>query len=570
MTRRFALRYEKGVWLFAAACLALDLTAMNADLATAQEAEGDVAKATADAVDILGAGADLGQVRSLKEPVSLEYRNAPLVDVLRSLADSARLNLALSTQVSARQDSVTIRLSNVSYEIALKTILDLYKLGAVVENEILRIDTVANLRRERLEKIDEKKWIWQTEPTRTLIFQVNYGKADALSSILSSMMSAFKEFDPRFTVNADIRTNKVMVEGVADALVRAKSLLEGLDKRKQQVLVEARIVEASSELSRTLSVTWGTRFGVDAQRGLSSGIVFPNSVVGNIGGAGALGGAAPAPGQGSSPSQLGSMGFTLGSINGMVNIDGILRAYETESLANIIASPRIVVEDQETATIDETGTVQRNVLIGSESSSRTMNSRLSLSVKPQITSDNMLELDLQVARRTPNNAPTDPVQGSTERNVKTKLMVENGDTAVIGGLYQTQKFRGQGRIPFLGRLPIIGFLFRSNDSQMSKSELMVLITPRILPMSKRPQDSLNGVGNSTLPNSFQGLPSAENSAVDVPQNIMANGSGGANANTGNSSNKNNVEINGSTPVPDIVEPLEAAPPVDDEENGNEI
>lgn len=521
MTRRFAYRYEKGIWLFAAACLALDLSAMNAHLATAQEAQGDVARATADAVDILGTGGGGVQVKSLKDPVSLEYRNAPLVDVLRSLADSARINLALSTQVIQQNNLVTIRLSNVSYEIALKTILDLYKLGALVENGILRVDTQANLSRERQDKIQSKKEIWQTEPTRTLIFQVNYGKADALSGILDKMMDVYKKNDPRFSVHADVRTNKVMIEGVAEALVRAKALLEGLDKRKQQVLVEARVVEASSELSRTLSVTWGTRFGIDAQRGLSSGIVFPNSVVGNIGGAGALGGAAPAPGQGNSPSQLGSMGFTLGSINGMVNIDGILRAYETESLANIIASPRIVVEDQETATIDETGTVERSVLIGSESISRNTNSRLSLSVKPQITSDNMLELDLQVTRRTPNNAPTDPVQGSTERNVKTKLMVENGDTAVIGGLYQTQKFRGQGRIPFLGRLPIIGFLFRSNDSQMSKSELMVLITPRILPLSKRPQDSLSGMGAASLPSSMQNIPSAEASSLNVPENIVS-------------------------------------------------
>ena len=191
MTRRVALRYEKGVWLFAAACLALDMTAMNADLAKAQEVEGDVAKATADAVDILGAGAELGQVRSLKDPVSLEYRNAPLVDVLRSLADSARINLALSTQVSAQRDLVTIRLANVSYEIALKTILDLYKLGAVVENGILRIDTLANLSRERQDKIQAKKEIWQTEPTRTLIFQVNYGMSLKYSSGLSSCILNF-------------------------------------------------------------------------------------------------------------------------------------------------------------------------------------------------------------------------------------------------------------------------------------------------------------------------------------------------------------------------------------------
>jgi type IV pilus secretin PilQ/predicted competence protein len=533
-------------------CLLLDVSPPNAHFASAQDPAGASSSEAfsamnAQALDVLGAGVDTAQVKSLKDPVSLEYRNAPLVDVLRSLADSARINLALSTQVASQKDLVTIRLSGITYEVALKTILDLYKLGAIVENGILRIDTQANLSKERQDKIISKIEIWQTEPTRTLIFQVNYGKAGDLSGILDKMMDVYKKGDPRFTVNFDARTNKVMVQGVSDALIRAKSLLEGLDKRKQQVLVEARIVEASSELSRTLSVTWGTRFGIDAQRGLSSGLVFPNSVVGNIGGAGSLGGNAPAPGQGASASQLGSMGFTLGSINGMVNIDGILRAYETESLANIIASPRIVVEDQETATIDERGSVKRNVLIGSESSSRDTTSRLALSVKPQITSDNMLELELEVQRLTPNNAPTDPVQGSTERTVKTKLMVENGDTAVIGGLYQTQKFKGQGRIPFLGRLPIIGFLFRTNDSMMARSELMVLITPRILPQSKRPSDSLSFDASSGggLPNSLLGAPSVEAGAAigNGVADPMANGSSGSNtfnaANTANAVNNAN-------------------------------
>jgi len=529
---------RRGFWLSALSCFALDTAPFNADLGVAQQDSGSQQtpeEKNAVAIDVLGAGEEAGRVKSLKDPVSLEYRNAPLVDVLRSLADSARINLALSTQVADARDQVTIRLSRVTYEVALKTILDLYKLGAVVENGILRIDTQKNLSTERQDKIQSKTEIWRTEPTRTIIYQLNYAKSDELVPILSAMMAPHKEADKRFSVNADKRTNKIMIEGVADALTRARSLIEGLDRRKQQVLVEARIVEASSELSRTLSVTWGTRFGLDAQRGLSSGVVFPNSVVGNIGGAGSLGGTAPAPGQGMGPSQLGSMGFTLGSINGMVNIDGILRAYETESLANIIASPRLVMEDQETASLDERGTVARNVLVGDASQSRQTSSQLSLSVKPQITSDNTVELDLTVQRKTPNNAPTDPVQGSTDRTVKTRLMVENGDTAVIGGLYQTQKFRGQGRIPFLGRLPIIGFLFRTNDSQMARSELMVLITPRILPVGKRLSGEGPLMGSSESgPSDSAGAANTAPTAEARPKNnsnsnVMANAAGGPKA-----------------------------------------
>lgn len=466
----------------------------------------------------------------LQEKVNLEYRNAPLLDVIRSIADTAKINVALSSQVIQANSIVTIRLSNVTYDVALKTILDLYRLSAVVENGILRIDTLDNLSRERQLKTQAKEDLWRSEPTRVMVWQVNYAKAKELVTILTTMLKGYAS-DRRLSIQADDRTNKIIVEGVADALTRAKTLLENLDRRKNQVLIEARIVEASSELSKTLSVTWGTRFGVDGQRGLSSGIVFPNSIVGNIGGAGALGQTAPSPGQGSGPTQLGTFGFTLGSINSMINIDGVLRAYETESLANVVASPRIVVQDQEEATIEESNETTRFVLRNNNTETQTTSARMRLNVTPQITSDNTLELKIDVDRDTPTNAPTDPVQGFTRRSAKTRLLVNNGDTAVIGGLYQMQKFKGQGRIPVLGRLPIIGFLFRTNDELSKRTELMVLITPRILPSNFANEGGTLGSGASGVPdipnNMDQGAGDA--AAANVPAAAQPANNGAANA-----------------------------------------
>ncbi|MEY4065067.1 MAG: hypothetical protein RIR26_1275 [Pseudomonadota bacterium] len=414
------------------------------------------------------------------ELISLEYRNAPLAEVIRTLADAANINFTLSSEVE-KGSPVTIRLNNVTYEQALKSILETYKFGAAVENGILKIDTLTNLTLLREEKIKEKEAVWKSQPTKRLVWQVNYAKASDLSELLKSMLKSYS-VDPRFSVIADKRTNKVIIEGIADALVESKSILENLDRRKQQVLIEARIVEASSELSKTLNVSWGTRFGFDGNRGLANGLLFPNSLTGSLGGAGALGTSAPAPGLSKSPTQFGALQFSVGSINNLINIDAILRAYETESLANVIASPRVVVQDQEKATIREDLSISRNIL-GAEGKpeARSTVGNLQLVVSPQVTSDNTLELDIQVQRQTPTNSPGDPVQGSIKREATTKLIVSNGETAVIGGLYQTQKFKGQARIPFLGRLPLIGFLFRTNDEQSFRSELMVLITPRILP-----------------------------------------------------------------------------------------
>jgi type IV pilus assembly protein PilQ len=320
----------------------------------------------------------------------------------------------------------------------------------------LKIDTIANLTALREERLKEKESEWKNQPTKRLVWQVNYAKAVDLVPILKTMLKAYA-IDPRFSIIEDKRTNKVIIEGISDALVESKAILDSLDRRKQQVLIEARIVEASSELSKTLSVTWGTRFGFEGNRGLANGLLFPNSLSGSVGGAGALGTSAPNPLAGKGATQLGTMAFSVGSINNLINIDAVLRAYETEALANVIASPRVVVQDQEKATIKEDITLSHSVLGTNEG--RNTIATLELIVAPQVTSDNSLELDIQVQRQTPTNAPTDPVQGSIKRQANTKLIVSNGETAVIGGLYQTQKFKGQGRVPFLGRLPLIGALF---------------------------------------------------------------------------------------------------------------
>lgn len=460
--------------------------------------------------------------------ISLEYRNAPLIEVIRTLAEGANINVTLSSEVE-RGSPVTIRLNKVTYEQAIKAILDTYKFGSIFENGILKIDTLANLNAQREALLKEKEAAWKLLATKRLVWQVNYAKAVELQPILETMLKGYK-IDPRFSIVADKRTNKLIIEGINDVLVEAKAILENLDKRKQQVLIEARIVEASNELSKTLSVTWGTRFGFDGNRGLANGLIFPNSLTGNIGGAGAVGGSAPNPGVATSPTQLGTLQFTVGSINNLVNIDAVLRAYETESLANVIASPRVVVQDQEKAVINEDVTLSRSVLgPDGKPEGRNTVASLSLQVSPQVTSENTLELDINVTRQTPTNPPTDIVQGSIKRTANTKLIVANGETAVIGGLYQTQKFKGQGRVPILGRLPIIGALFRTNEEQTFRSELMVLITPRILP------------GGQGRPAAKADLPLLNGSTNTGGEN----GFGNANGSNGISNNSNNGNGNGA-------------------------
>ncbi len=500
----------------------------NSPHGTAQDASSP--PADAESALSLGSGVNLPAFDSSQEKISLEYRRAPLIDVVRTLADAAKINVAFSAQVNDANPDVNLRLSSVTYEVALKTILDLYRLGTVVENGIVRIDSLDSIIRERQQKIQEKEDKWKSDPTRVLVYQVNNAKAADLKTILMDMLRAFTS-DKRFSIQADARTNKVILEGVAEALVKAKGLLDKLDRKKQQVLIEARVVEASNQLTNTLNVNWGLRFGLDGNRGLSSGLLFPNSLTGNMGsaGAGALGSPLGVEGAGAKPLSNATFGFTLGSINGLLNLDAIIQAYETENLANFIASPRVIVQDQEEANIQETTVVSRTItdrdgrLIQKDSQIK-----LELKVKPQITNDGTLELAIEITRDIPTTELNADVLITINRFAKTRFIVRNGDTVVIGGLYQTERRKNQSRIPILGSLPFIGALFRSSVESSQRRELMVLITPRILPNLQGSADSTRNAGlppaNNAAPAPLTNAPpsnSFENNAAPPSNNLLA-------------------------------------------------
>jgi type IV pilus secretin PilQ/predicted competence protein len=417
----------------------------------------------------------------LQERTTIIYRDAPLLDVINHLTEATKINAAMApAAVAMGKENVTIRLTDVTYETALKTVLDLYRLGTVLENGVLRIDTLENIKREQEDKKRTRDSRMILEPTRLMVWQLNHAKSDAIAPVIANTLASIKSIDQRFSIQPDTRSNKLLVEGTQEAQMRVKTLIENLDRGKPGVTIEARIIEATNNVAQTLRVNWGTRFGMDAARGMSTGLPFPNSILGSMAGAGAT---APV-GVGRNDPSPSSVGLSLGSINGMIQLDAILQAYEQEDLAHIIASPSVTVMDNETAHFEETmETRQLSVPIGNGQSAAgaSFQAKLSLDVKPLIASDNTLELEVSVDRDSPTSAADAAIQSKTARNAKTKLTVRNGETAVIGGLYQTKKVKTQGRVPVLGRLPIIGFLFRSTQETTERAEIMILITPRIVP-----------------------------------------------------------------------------------------
>ncbi len=453
-------------------------------------------------------------VNSLQEHVTLVYRDAFLLDVIRHLCEESKINHVIAPAVAetAGTRTITLKLTDITYEVALKTVLDLFLLGTVLDNGIVRIDSLENIKREQEDKKKIRDERIKQEPTRVAIYQLNYVQSNNIAPMVTQAMRSHSIIDARFSVQADVHSNRLIVEAVQDAQVRVKTLIENLDKRKQQVVIEARIIEASNDVSRAFRINWGARFGLDAGRGLASGLIFPNSILGNIGGAGevvdlGVGRKNPGPGQ---------IGLSVGSINGMFNIDGILKAYESEKLANIIASPTLTVMDNEKGHFDET--IETQIVIppaaGSTSTgtTSTFKSALAVDVTPMIAADGSIELDVSVQRDTPDSTPTALTQSKIGRNAKTKLAIRHGETAVIGGLYQTTKTKDQGRIPILGSLPIIGTLFRTNDNYTKRTELMILLTPRVVS---------NATGPSATATASDFVPTPTSSPIAQPPSTSA-------------------------------------------------
>jgi type IV pilus assembly protein PilQ len=479
---------------------------------------------------------------SLQERTTVQYRDAPLIDVIRHLCEESKINHVISPSAIeiANSKTVTLKLTDITLEVALKTVLDSYQLGTVLENGIVRIDTINNIKVEQENRKRIHDEVVRQEPTRVAIYQLNYTKSDQIAPLVLAAMKGHSSIDARFSVQPDTSANKLIVEGVKDAQSRVKALVESLDKRKQQVVIEARVIEASSSLRRGLGINWGTRFGLDAGRGLSSGLIFPNSIIGNIGGAGEV---VPNFGVGMQAPQNNQIALSFGSINGMFNIDGILKAFEIDSQVNIIAQPTISTMDNVEGSFSETFTKKISVPppAGSPAGTAPLISdftmTLNVTVTPMIAADGSMELDINVTRDSPEpGATSSSTPGVISRKAKTRMAIRHGETAAIGGLYTTTKTKSTNRIPFLGSLPLIGFLFRDTSTVNDRTELMILFTPRILNNASTPTvaTSADSFSNpSTLPPTTTAL--APSSLSNTPVNTAGNISATENSSSENES-----------------------------------
>jgi type IV pilus assembly protein PilQ len=404
-----------------------------------------------------------GQRQFSGDPVTLDFQGADLRAVLRTFAEiSNGLNIVIDPTI---QGTVDVSLHDVPWDQALDIILRANKLGYSVEGNIVRIVPLAVLAEENEERRKLQDAQALAGELRTLTVPVSYAKALELVPVITrSTLSS------RGDVQVDARTNTLIIRDLADRLTNAADLVRTLDRPQPQVEIEARIVELNRNASRELGISWGFNGKVDPSVGTSTGLAFPSN--GAIQAeTGAVNGANPT-----------GIGLALGSINGALNLDVNLRALESDGKGRILSTPRVATQNNVEAEITQGSQIPIQVVSNNTVTVQFRDAALTLRVTPQITASNTVIMKIFVEKAAPNYTETSPAQPipsiDTQRAVTTVLM-DDGETTVIGGIYTRTESEVENRTPFLHRVPLLGWLFKTESKLDDSNELLIFITPRI-------------------------------------------------------------------------------------------
>jgi len=411
------------------------------------------------------------------EKLSLNFQNIDVRAVLQVIADFTNFNIITSDTVSG---NLTLRLKDVPWDQALDIILqakglDMRKNGNVIW--IAPRDEIAG--REKLE-LESRAQITDLEALRTESFQLNYHHAKEVSAFLMSKGQTV--LSKRGSALFDDRSNKLFVTDVGSRLDDVRRLIQEIDIAKRQVLIEARIVQASDTFSKNL----GVRFGLNditpgGHRLLGTDTRFLAGVA-QLGGTLGTLGTQPGVSLPSTAASPGQFSFTLFNSAATKFLSLEISALESDGKGKIVASPRVLTADQVEALIEQGEEIP--YLQASSSGATNVAFKkvvLSLKVKPSITPDGRILMAVDVNKDQPNTRNTGGFGVAIDtRHVKTEVLVENGGTVVIGGIFEETVQNAVAKVPLLGDLPVLGALFRRKDDTDNKSELLVFLTPRIV------------------------------------------------------------------------------------------
>ncbi|WAM24807.1 type IV pilus secretin PilQ [Myxococcus sp. NMCA1] len=419
------------------------------------------------------------QARYRGKRVSFEFKDIDIQNLLRVIAEISKKNIVVADDVSGK---VTIRLRNVPWDQALDLVLRTKALGKEEFGNIIRIAPLKTLEEEARLRQERKKSLQQQEDLMVNLIPVNYAVASEMAARVKDVLSE------RGSVTVDQRTNVLIVKDVRSNTERARSLVRSLDTQTPQVLIESRIVEANTTFSRSLGVQWGGQARAGQATGNSTGLIFPNNLAVTGGVAGAAPGLPDIPNfavnlpVGAGQGVGGAMGFTFGSAGGALQLNLRISAAENEGTVKTISAPKVTTLDNNTARISQGVSIPFSQTSAQGVNTTFVEARLSLEVTPHITQDGSVLMSILASNNQPDPSSTGANgQPSIQRKeANTQVLVKDGDTTVIGGIYVRRGATQINAVPFLSRIPVLGLLFKNNTESDVRQELLIFITPRIL------------------------------------------------------------------------------------------
>ena len=429
--------------------------------------------------------------------ISMDFKDADLTNVFRIIAEVSNLNIITSDDVKGK---VSLRLVNVPWDQALDIVLRSKSLGASQEGNVLRIAPLSSLRKEEQDRFDAQKQVEQSrqealnraaevKSTQEAVFDtipVSYSKASELLVKIKPLGSKFGRLD------SDDRTNVLIIRDLPKHIAEMKVLVATLDTATPQVLIEARIVEVDTTFSRELGIQWGgayaggrgnSRYGVIGSQD-STGASIPGGAV-TAATTNPFSPTIPVPSYAVNlPAAVGlgsGGGIAFGILKDNLRLDLSLSALEASGKGKIISSPKIVTTDNKEATIEQGTQIPYSTVSASGTNVQFIDATLSLKVTPHITPDGRVSMKVDVK----NDSQGDVAPGSTtpsinKKKATTDVLISDGETTVIGGILQITRNENRSGLPWLSKIPVLGYLFRKDTNSTQNRELLIFITPKIL------------------------------------------------------------------------------------------
>ncbi len=392
--------------------------------------------------------------------ISLDFQDADIVPIFRLLADVSGYNIVVDPGVKGK---ITMKLLNVPWDQALDLILKTFKLDKEVEGNIIRIAPVSVLAKEREEKARIKAAQQKAEPLVTKVFPISYANVNKVKTAIEQA----KILSKRGNISVEERISSLIIKDVKSNIPKIEQLIKTLDKPTPQVMIEARIVEVNSSATKEFGIRWGTTITSTNKlatfQGLTPYVVdFPS---------------AAGPGSGS--------GFTFGFINPTqtLGIDLEISALETSGKLKIISNPRIITVDNQEAVISQGKSIPvRKLTSEGTVSTEFKDIKLELKVKPHITPDGSIILNVHAKKEEldPTIPSVEGVPGTDKKETKTNVIIKDGETFVIGGIYKSVNNDSESGVPTLKNIPVLGWLFKNKKKEAQTNELLIFITPRII------------------------------------------------------------------------------------------